>query len=112
MVFDDLARYAEIGLIIWLALLAGVVFQKLITDPGRLNGLFASEASGAGEADRIQLLMVAAVTIGGYLIQTVHAMHASAEPLRSLPEADPALLALMAGGQSIYLSGKLFRKLK
>jgi hypothetical protein len=112
MIFGDLAHYAEVGLIIWLALLAGVVFQKLITDTSRLNGLLTSDGGGSGEVDRIQLLMIAAFTIGGYLLQAAHAMNASDEPLRRLPDADPALIALLAGGQSIYLSGKLFRKLK
>lgn len=112
MIYEDLARYAEFGLIAWLALLACVVFQKLIMNPARLSGLFASEAGGGGEADRVQLLMVAAATIGGYLLQVQHAMAQATEPLTSLPEASPTLVAVLAGGQSIYLSGKLARKIQ
>lgn len=112
MVYEELARYAEFGLIVWLALLAVVVFQKLIMNPARLSGLLASEAGSTGEADRVQLLMVAAITIGGYLLHVAREMARSAEPLTSLPDAPPALLAVLAGGQSIYLSGKLARKLR
>lgn len=95
----------------WLAALAAIVLLRLLGN-GRLGELlYTSKPGGAAgndiDPERVQLIVVSLGAIGYYFVQGIQA--AATGPISSLPEASAALNAVLAGSNTLYLSGKLLR---
>src|SRR3712207_4678490 len=109
MTRSDLAALLEFGLVALLAALAALMGYRLLSRPAMLRQLLspdrAAEGGGGTPADRVQLLVVFALAVGGYVLQAVR-LASSGEPLTSLPEAPDSLLVAFAGSQAVYLGGK------
>lgn len=91
-----------------LAVLGGfalLVGYQLVTGQMRLSGLL-SDASGATDPLRLQMLALTLGTLGTYAGLTL-AGGVDGRPPDRLADVPDWLLAVLAGSQSIYLSGKV-----
>ncbi|NQV59598.1 MAG: hypothetical protein HQ502_08015 [Alphaproteobacteria bacterium] len=95
----------------WLAALAAVVMSRLLSQ-GRLGELLHTTRPDGGtgsdiDPERVQLMVVSLGAIGYYFVRGIQA--AVTGHITSLPEASEALTAVLAGSNTLYLSGKLMR---
>ena len=100
-----------IFMLAWQFVLAAVVLGKVLFGPVRALGLLAT-LSGTGKGspanpERVALFAVFLGAAGLYLIEGVNAVGSG--PGTSLPEVPEMLVEALVGGNSVYLSGKLFR---
>jgi hypothetical protein len=106
-----LAQFIMWFMFAWLAALAAIVLLRLLGN-GRLGELLHTTGPGGAagndiDPERVQLIAVSLGAIGYYFIQGIQA--AAMGPVTSLPEASGALTAVLAGSNTLYLSGKLLR---
>ncbi|HWA04683.1 MAG TPA: hypothetical protein VG819_14275 [Rhizomicrobium sp.] len=111
-----LAELAEKFLLVWLALMAAVVGLRCIHGDINLAGLLAHDSSDLADArpapERVQLLASFLFALIAYARLALDATQgANADLPVQLPEAPAGLVLLLAGSQSIYLTGKLGRAL-
>ena len=106
-----LAHFIMWFMLAWLAALAAIVSLRLLGQ-GRLGELLHTTKPGGGngndvDPERVQLMVISLAAIGYYFVQGIHA--AAMGPVTSLPEVSEALAAVIAGSNTLYLSGKLMR---
>lgn len=106
-----LANFIMWFLLAWLAALAVVVLLRSLGQ-GQLRELLHTTKPDGGTGDtidpeRVQLVIVSLGAIGLYFLDGIQA--AASGPITVLPEASDALTAVLAGSNTLYLSGKLLR---
>jgi hypothetical protein len=106
---DLITRGLATGLLIWLALLGVVMVARVlngdISGTGFLHTTRGTRARVAPE--RVVSMMVFPMVIVSYIFS---AMHADVNvPHPSLPDLSDNLLMLLAGGNGVYLAGKIAR---
>ena len=93
----------------WLALLAVLIFYRLVTGGIRTQGLLSRVIDGRPVPERVQILVSSVVVIVGYALTVLQEVSNATTPLKSLPDVPTELIVIFAGSQAIYLSGKLSR---
>ncbi len=88
----------------WLALLALVIAIRILRGDIPLDGLLSS-GSGGVDPERVQSLLV----FGFVLVAYVSEFAGLPSGAKALPEVPNSLLALLAGSNGVYLSGKIAR---
>jgi len=113
-----LAKLVEYGLMAWLVMLALLLLFRLLTWPSQFAGLLARDpyaARNKGLApERVQLLAAFVFVLFGYAFHALSAWQVPAGPMKNrpvMPDAPQALLVMLGASHTIYLSGKLGRKI-
>ncbi|MCE9522498.1 MAG: hypothetical protein K8S25_08725 [Alphaproteobacteria bacterium] len=106
----------SIVLTLWLLGLALSILYAIFSGRIQMNGLFSTDVDNDGIADeyhpeRVQLLLISLLGIGGYAVMTINAAAASPSALTVLPDVPEGLMMLLGASNSIYLSGKFGRSL-
>jgi hypothetical protein len=101
----------------WLAALALLMLHAMFTGRIGMNGLFATDVNGDGIMDefhpeRVQLFLISAVGLMGYVMSTMGTVSASTTELKVLPDVPEELLMLLGASNTFYLTGKFGRTLK
>lgn len=99
-----LAEVVEFALIAWLGILALFVALSILRGDIPLAGLLSSRSGGA-DPERVQSLLIVGFVLVAYLVEFAD-LPSDATALPDVPEA---LLALLAGSNGLYLSGKIAR---
>lgn len=108
-----------LGLVLgaWLAALAVMMLHAMFTGRIGMNGLFATDIDGDGIMDefhleRVQLFLISAVGLMGYVMSTMGTVNTSTTGLKVLPDVPEELLMLLGASNTFYLTGKFGRTLK
>lgn len=88
----------------WLGALAALVGFRLLNGRIGTRGLLSAVPGGPASPERVQLLLVWFIGVGGY------ALMALKSPSAALPEVPESLLFAMVGSQTIYAGGKILRR--
>lgn len=101
----------------WLGVLALLMIYAMYSGRIGMNGLFATDVNGDGIMDefhpeRVQLFLISAVGLVGYVMTTMGTVNASTTELKVLPDVPEELLMLLGASNTFYLSGKFSRTLK
>jgi len=107
----------SIVLTLWLLGLALSILYAMFNGGIQMNGLFSTDVDNDGIADefhpeRVQLLLISLLGIGGYAIMTMNAASASSTALTVLPDVPEELMMLLGASNTFYLTGKFGRNLK
>jgi hypothetical protein len=113
-----LAEAVAVCLLAWLVALAAVVLGRALFGSGQPRGLVQAAAAteegrgrrGGTDPERVQMLLVSLGLTALYAVDGVQAVH-TAGVVDRMPDVPDALAAAFAGSQSVYLSGKLIRRL-
>lgn len=100
-----IAFLVEVGLLVVLAYLAWTILVGILSGRIGTAGMLATEAGGAIDPERLLLL---AGTIGFAFFYTATALRDGADP-RTLPDVSGDVIALLGGGNAVYLVGKFTR---
>lgn len=108
----EIAKLFAAALLIWLIVLFVTIAYRVISGSVNVAGLFRTRAAaggraGAVEADRLQLFIAFLLTLAFYAKDAV-AQTQTGVPT-GLPEAPEELIAILAGSNALYLSGKIGR---
>ncbi len=101
------------GLLAWIALLALVLIVRYFDQKRRPTGYLAGKAgrNAATQPERVAVIMifpVVALFYAAYALSIdINAVPAGTRP--SLPDVPEYLLALLTGGNTLYLAGKFVR---
>jgi hypothetical protein len=108
MSVEFIARGFSAGLLIWLVLLAAIIAGRVLRGDLDTTGLLRTALPDDGVApERALSMALFPVVIVGYLFSALHADLSAAHP--SLPDLSENLLVMLAGGNGIYLAGKIAR---
>jgi len=88
----------------WLGLLAALIGFRIMNGQIGTRDLLSVRPSGPVSPERVQLLLVWLIGVGGYALMALES------PSPTLPEVPESLLFAMAGSQSIYAGGKILRR--
>ena len=106
----DVATVLRYGVILWLALMCGaVLYRVLVRGAGLSDLLTGSGTRRRNEPQRIVEFFVT-LLVAGYVLFIIGGQGAiyDAETKEYwIPEIPDTLLALLAGGKSIFLAGKM-----
>jgi hypothetical protein len=110
-------EFLGLALSAWLGVLALLMLYAMYSGRIGMNGLFATDYNGDGVMDefhpeRVQLFLISAVGLVGYVMTTVSAVNASTTDLTVLPDVPDELLMLLGASNTFFLSGKFSRTLK
>lgn len=95
---------------VWLFLLAGTVFLRLINEDIHRTGLLGSTRKSAGvDAERVQFIVVWLIGVGAYVVQAMAGGAPGEAGRPTMPDVPDSLLVTMAGSKVLYLGGKLGR---
>jgi len=115
---ERLAGLIEYGLMIWLIALVALILFRLVTRPSQFAGLIAGDMNASGKhgiaPDRLQLLAVFLFALAGFAMSTLGAKALPLDPATHrpiMPEVPQSLLVMLGASHTIYLSGKLGRKM-
>lgn len=100
-----------IGMIAWISILAGYVFFAIVSNEIPMGGLIRAAGDGELIPERVASLAITLVVAGFYIITALDADLAP-DPntgLVSMPDIPDGLLALLVGGKTLYISGKIAR---
>lgn len=96
----------------WLSALAAVIALRLLRGDINTKGLLQARADVETiDPERVTMMIITLLAIGGYAINALSAGATFNEQtnLYQLPDAPDALLVLLAGGNTLYLAGKISR---
>jgi hypothetical protein len=105
-----IAKVLEVGLVVWLGLMALLIFCKLLRGTINARGLLADNPETAGtemQPERAVAMLVFPLVL---LHLAVGSMSIDASVQRSLPDVPEYLVTLLTGGNGVYLAGKMLRK--
>lgn len=103
----EVARFARVGLEIWLLGLALIVGWRLLVEGDAFRGLLASRIGAGIEPDRLQLLVA---SVSGAIVYAASAVQAVQQGASRMPDVPDALITVLATSQAIYLAGKISRR--
>lgn len=98
-------------IVVWVAAVMGMVGHQLLNGQIVTTGLLRSSVTGVIDPERIQLL-IGTIAGAAYYAATALQQLANAESgLSSLPDVPDTVLMLLAGSQTLYVGGKLTRRI-
>lgn len=98
-------------IMMWPMLLIAMISYWLITGKIHTHGLLSLKAGEKINAERVQMLAISVFAIGGYMMSVLRDTANAEAPLTILPDVPTELIAIFAASQTIYLSGKLARRI-
>ena len=103
-----IVRLLDVGLLIWMALFAAILFGRVMRGDTHRGGGFLVSRHGESTIapERALSMAVFPVVIVGYAFS---ALHADVTVTKSLPELSNNMLMLLTGGNGAYLAGKIAR---
>lgn len=106
------ADLIRIVLIVWLAGLVLVIAAQIMRAKLPVGGLFASRVGGPPDPERVAMLAITLLVMGGYAMQVLTEGAQCRAPGVDcvMPDAPDILLIVLAGTNTGYLAGKLTRK--
>jgi hypothetical protein len=107
----------SVVLLAWLAGLVLAFAYAMFNGVIQMNGLFSTDVDNDGIADefhpeRVQMILISAFGLGGYVLMVMDTAAASAAALTVLPDVPEELVMLLGASNSMYLTGKFGRTLK
>lgn len=99
-------------LVVWLVAMTGLVALKILTNEIRLRGLLSSPNVEDIDPERIGLLLVSIFSIAAYGLSVATGERIIDSNTESIVMSDvpDSLLLILAGGNAIYISGKIVRQ--
>jgi hypothetical protein len=100
-------RVFETGLLVWFALLAAIVIGRVMDGTIDADGLLHHDADDDGVApERVVSMIAFPVVLITYVLS---AINADASASHALPDLSQNMILLLAGGNGLYLAGKIAR---
>lgn len=107
----DVVKLLEVGLLVWLMLLAAIVAGRILQDDIGTTGLLAARRGAAIDPERVLALALFPSILFYYVIQTLNAdlpFTPAGRPI--MPDIPENLVTLLTGGNGLYLAGKIARR--
>jgi len=104
-----IVRLLDVGLLIWMALFAAILFGRVMRGDTHRGGGFLETKRGesAVAPERALSMAVFPVVIVSYAFTALHADMNMTHP--AMPELSNNMLMLLTGGNGAYLAGKIAR---
>ncbi len=100
-------RCFEIGLLVWMALLAVIVIGRVLNGSIDCTGLLQHGVDdGAVAPERVVSMVIFPVVLVTYVL---NALHADMSVHAALPNVSDNMILLLTGGNGLYLAGKIAR---
>jgi hypothetical protein len=100
-------RVFETGLLVWFALLAAIVAWRMLNGDLATGGLLQHGADDDEIAPERVVSMVAFPVV--LITYVLSAINADASASHALPDLSQNMILLLAGGNGLYLAGKIAR---
>lgn len=104
----DIAFVLQIGLLIWLGLIVGLVAKQMLAGEIAVTGMLRGKMEDDPATvlpDRVALLLTTLGFGGYYIITTLRGFDVS---VPTLPEVPNSVLAVLLGSQGVYLTRKIY----
>lgn len=112
---ETISQLFGIGMIIWLSILAAYILFVIISNKIPMGGLIQTAEDGAVKQkfipERVASLVITLAVAGFYIITAFDA-ELTPDPstnLVSMPDIPEGLLALLVGGKTLFIAGKIAR---
>lgn len=103
----------EIGLLVWLALLALVVLGRILAEPRTTTGLLSANLTGDVAPERALTALLIPAVLGYYALLAINGgVEHLPDGRLSMPNVPEYLISLLTGGNGLYLAGKIARRTK
>jgi hypothetical protein len=99
------AEILSTGLQLWLAALALILLLRLLRGEASITEMLMTHRGGGFAPDRVQGLLISLFAVGTLIVQAFR----PDAPQASLPDVPEAIVVLLAGGNGLYLAGKVAR---
>ena len=104
---DLIVRLFTAGLLVWFALLAAIVIGRLLNGRIDCTGLLQHGVDDDAVApERVVAMLAFPVVLVTYVL---NALHADMSVHAALPNLSDNMILLLAGGNGLYLAGKIAR---
>jgi hypothetical protein len=106
------AKLLATGLLAWLGLLATIIILGVLRGDIRNRGMLIDHSRGEIIPERLVMMAVFPFVLLGYIVTALSFDPLAAIDRPSLPDVPESLLALLTGGNGLYLVGKIARAVK
>lgn len=106
-----IAKLLAAGLLVWFALLLGLVLLAALRGDIETAGFLSHSANTSDEPadpERVLAMAVFPVVVGYYVLLALNADVAGTNPAR-MPDIPEFFVALLTGSNGLYLAGKIAR---
>jgi hypothetical protein len=106
------AKVLVMGLLVWFALLAAIVAGRILRGDIRVDGLLSGDPESRNRVDPERIANLA-IFPSVLLFYIIHALNSDLTLIGNrpvMPDIPESLVALLTGGNGIYLAGKIVRR--